>query len=45
MAKKQALKSAGDRWLQRCDVAFRCARLHGYFELLSALSSSDFKMS
>ena len=45
MTKKQAPKSADARWLRRCDAAFQCARLHGYSELLSALSSSDFKMS
>gem|GEM_PF-4924770 len=42
MAKKQVPKSAGDRWLRRCDAAFQCARLHEVFESLSAPYNSGF---
>jgi len=42
MAKKQALKSAGNRWLWQCATAFQCARLHESFKLLLVLCSSGF---
>ena len=45
MAKKQALKSAGNRWLWRCATAFQCARLHESFKLLLVLCSSGFDVS
>ncbi len=45
MAKKQALRSVGEKWLHQYAVAFQFAKLHEGFKLLSAPHNSDFKIS